>query len=62
VERFVAPAGITGLWQVKKRGNSKMSAEERISFDIHYSKHYSLFYDLKIMARTPIALFQKTTV
>jgi len=27
--RFMAPAGITGLWQVKKRGNKDMSVEER---------------------------------
>jgi lipopolysaccharide/colanic/teichoic acid biosynthesis glycosyltransferase len=62
VERFAAPAGITGLWQIKKRGNSEMSAEERINLDINYSRNYNLLYDLKIMAYTPIALFQKTTV
>jgi len=35
--RFMAPAGITGLWQVKKRGNKDMSVEERISMDIDYA-------------------------
>ncbi len=25
-KRFMAPAGITGLWQVKKRGKPEMSA------------------------------------
>src|SRR5690606_13962771 len=31
--RFVGPAGITGLWQVSKRGKSKMSDEERKELD-----------------------------
>src|SRR5206468_11307693 len=26
--RFIAPAGITGLWQVTKRGTANMSGEE----------------------------------
>jgi lipopolysaccharide/colanic/teichoic acid biosynthesis glycosyltransferase len=62
VERFMAPAGITGLWQIKKRGRADMSAEERISLDISYARKYNLFYDLWIMANTPSALFQKTDV
>ncbi|HEX2534616.1 MAG TPA: sugar transferase [Chitinophagaceae bacterium] len=62
VERFMAPAGITGLWQIKKRGNSEMSVEERISLDINYARKYNLAYDLWIMANTPMALFQKSNV
>ena len=59
VERFMAPAGITGLWQIKKKKNPDMSAEERVGLDISYARHYSLLYDFKIIARTPAALFQK---
>ncbi len=62
VERFNAPAGITGLWQVKKRGKADMSTEERISLDIAYSRDSNFLYDLKILARTPVALFQKSDV
>lgn len=62
VERFSAPAGITGLWQVNKRGKAEMSTEERISLDIHYSRNCSPLYDLKIMAKTPLALLQKSDV
>lgn len=62
VERFMAPAGITGLWQIKKRGNSDMSVEERISLDIDYARKNSFLYDLWIMANTPSALFQKSNV
>lgn len=62
VERFTAPAGITGLWQVNKRGKADMSIEERINLDITYSRNHNTLYDLKIMAKTPIALFQKSDV
>ena len=35
IDRFMAPAGLTGLWQVEKRGDSgKMSADERKQLDI----------------------------
>lgn len=59
VERFMAPAGITGLWQIKKRGKEDMSVEERITLDIFYARKASLAYDLWIMANTPGVLFQK---
>lgn len=62
VERFSAPAGITGLWQVNKRGKAEMSSEERINLDITYSRRYSFLYDLRIMAKTPVALLQKSDV
>ncbi len=61
-ERFMAPAGITGLWQIKKRGNDDMSVEERIGLDIAYANKYSFMYDLWIMANTPTALIQKSSV
>lgn len=62
VERFMAPAGITGLWQIKKRGRDEMSAEERINLDISYARKSNLMYDLWIMVNTPKALFQKNNV
>jgi lipopolysaccharide/colanic/teichoic acid biosynthesis glycosyltransferase len=62
VERFMAPAGITGLWQIKKRGQSDMSVEERISLDISYARRSNLAFDLWIMAKTPAALLQKSDV
>ncbi|MEX0636296.1 MAG: sugar transferase [Ferruginibacter sp.] len=58
-ERFMAPAGITGLWQITKRGKDEMSNEERILLDITYARNRSLKGDLKILIRTPAALFQK---
>lgn len=61
-ERFMAPAGITGLWQIEKRGKADMSIEERIQLDISYAKKGSFIYDFWIMAKTPAALFQKSDV
>jgi lipopolysaccharide/colanic/teichoic acid biosynthesis glycosyltransferase len=60
--RFLAPAGITGLWQVKKRGNKDMSIEERISMDIAYASNCNFATDLWIIANTPSALLQKENV
>ncbi|WP_431156713.1 sugar transferase [Winogradskyella poriferorum] len=67
-KRFLAPAGITGLWQVELRGKGgDMSQDERIALDNRYADYfagnkYSLWFDLKILLRTIPALFQKSTV
>ena len=58
IPRFMAPAGITGLWQVTKRGHKQMSVNERINLDILYAKKRSMILDLKILLLTPMALFQ----
>ncbi|WP_448137071.1 sugar transferase [Sphingobacterium siyangense] len=63
IERFMAPAGITGLWQVEKRGdNGSMSDQERIKLDIDYAQHYSVWMDLKILYKTFSAFIQKADV
>ncbi len=62
-ERFLAPAGLTGLWQVKKRGKSgKMSADERKQLDNYYARKSSFLFDLKLIFMTIPALFQSETV
>lgn len=61
--RFMAPAGITGLWQVMKRGKKgDMSEEERIALDNDYARNYSLWFDIKLIFKTIPALFQKENV
>ena len=80
--RYLAPAGITGLWQVELRGKRGfMSDYERKSFDDEYTnqfnelKHlnseyaehfsggkWSFWYDLKLIFRTVLVLFQKDSV
>lgn len=60
--RFMAPAGITGLWQVEKRGKGEMSEEERLMLDNTYAENHSFWYDLKLILRTIPALLQKESV
>jgi lipopolysaccharide/colanic/teichoic acid biosynthesis glycosyltransferase len=60
--RFLAPAGITGLWQIKKRGQAEMSVDERVQLDIDYAAKHGFLFDLFIVLKTPAALFQKSNV
>lgn len=61
-ERFLAPAGLTGWWQVSRRGHANMSNEERRALDNYYAKHYSLWFDLKILLKTVTSFVQKEQV
>lgn len=60
--RFIAPAGLTGLWQVSKRGKKDMSVQERIDLDIEYASKHSLMMDLEIVAKTLPAMIQEESV
>jgi lipopolysaccharide/colanic/teichoic acid biosynthesis glycosyltransferase len=60
VQRFLAPAGLTGLWQVTKYARPNMGTNERIMLDVQYSNSgYSVLNDLKIVYRTFGAFIQK---
>ncbi|UCE92827.1 MAG: sugar transferase, partial [Flavobacteriaceae bacterium] len=67
-KRFLAPAGITGLWQVELRGKGvEMSEDERIALDNSYAdefieNRYSFWNDMKLILRTVPALLQKNNV
>jgi lipopolysaccharide/colanic/teichoic acid biosynthesis glycosyltransferase len=60
--RFYAPAGITGLWQVEKRGKGDMSEDERLMLDNMYAKNHSMRNDLRLILKTIPALLQKESV
>lgn len=63
IDRFMAPAGLTGLWQVEERGKGgNMSAEERKQLDITYGQTYNFALDMKIIFRTLTAFIQKDNV
>lgn len=63
IDRFMAPSGLTGLWQVEKRGEAgKLSADERKQLDIKYAKTFSFLLDIKIILRTLTAFIQKENV
>jgi lipopolysaccharide/colanic/teichoic acid biosynthesis glycosyltransferase len=48
--------GITGLWQVM--GRSTTSFDEMVRLDIKYSREWSIWLDLKLLAMTPWAVFK----
>ncbi|MGQ7853189.1 sugar transferase [Pedobacter sp. WC2501] len=60
--RFLAPAGLTGLWQVSRRGKREMSERERKKLDNFYAKKYSLRLDMVILLATFPAMKQKENV
>lgn len=63
IDRFMAPAGLTGLWQVEERGKGgKMSAEERKQLDITYGQTYNFWLDMKIIFKTLTSFVQKENV
>ena len=49
-ERFHAPPGLTGYWQVNGKNTTTFS--EMIAMDIHYARHMSPQMDLRIMLKT----------
>lgn len=53
-QRFQAQQGITGLWQVTARSSSDF--DEMIRLDIEYIENQSLWTDLKILFKTPLAV------
>lgn len=62
IGRFLAPAGITGLWQVTERGKANTSADSRKQLDVTYAKEFSFAMDLKILLKTPLAALQQENV
>jgi lipopolysaccharide/colanic/teichoic acid biosynthesis glycosyltransferase len=58
VLRFLAPAGMTGLWQVNKRGQDNIDDQDRKHLDARYAVTQSLEQDYKIFVKTFSALRQ----
>jgi exopolysaccharide biosynthesis polyprenyl glycosylphosphotransferase len=55
-ERFVVPAGMTGLWQVSARAHATFF--EALELDVAYARGWSLGLDLRLLCRTPLVLFR----
>ena len=62
IERFSAPAGITGYWQVTDRGKDDVSGISRKLKDVYYAQKRTFLFDLWILFRTPIAAIQSENV
>lgn len=50
-----AKPGITGLWQVS--GRSRVTFDEMVRLDLRYARACSPWMDIKILLRTPLAVF-----
>jgi lipopolysaccharide/colanic/teichoic acid biosynthesis glycosyltransferase len=48
--------GITGLWQVN--GRNRIKFDEMVRLDLQYAKGWSPWLDIKILLRTPRAVFR----
>lgn len=57
LDRFLVPAGITGLWQVTARARSTFG--EALDLDVAYVRSYSIWLDLKLLLRTPVQLVRQ---
>ncbi|MGB2897456.1 MAG: exopolysaccharide biosynthesis polyprenyl glycosylphosphotransferase, partial [Anaerolineales bacterium] len=55
-KRFAVPQGITGWWQINGRSDKPMHLNPED--DLYYVYHYSLWLDVQILLRTPIAVLQ----
>ncbi len=56
-ERFLVPAGLTGLWQVEARAHSTF--REALDLDVAYARSASLGLDLRLLLRTPTLMFRR---
>jgi lipopolysaccharide/colanic/teichoic acid biosynthesis glycosyltransferase len=55
-ERFLVPAGITGLWQVTARAHSTFG--EALDMDVAYARGWSLGLDIRLLLRTPFEVLR----
>jgi exopolysaccharide biosynthesis polyprenyl glycosylphosphotransferase len=55
-ERFLVPAGVTGLWQVSARAHSNFG--EALEMDVLYARSWSLGLDVRLLLRTPLQLLR----
>lgn len=51
---FEVQPGITGLWQVE--GRSRTTFDEMVRLDLKYVQEWSVWLDIKILIRTPLAV------
>ena len=53
--RFDSVPGMTGLWQVN--GKNRLTFRDMIRLDIQYGSKLSLWSDITILLKTPLAIF-----
>jgi lipopolysaccharide/colanic/teichoic acid biosynthesis glycosyltransferase len=56
-DRFLVPAGLTGLWQVTARAHATF--REALDMDVAYARGWSLSLDLRLLCRTPLQVLSR---
>jgi exopolysaccharide biosynthesis polyprenyl glycosylphosphotransferase len=56
-ERFLVPAGVTGLWQVSARAHATFG--EALDMDVAYARSWSMALDLRLLGRTPVQVLRQ---
>jgi exopolysaccharide biosynthesis polyprenyl glycosylphosphotransferase len=54
--RYRVLPGITGLWQVS--GRSALGFDDLVRLDFYYVENWSIWLDIEVMARTPLAVLR----
>ncbi len=57
MERLHAVPGMTGFWQVS--GKNRLTFDEMVRLDIKYANELSLWLDIKILLKTPLAIISE---
>jgi lipopolysaccharide/colanic/teichoic acid biosynthesis glycosyltransferase len=52
--------GLTGYWQV--HGNQEAGYDSRVNMDLFYMENWSIWFDLKILMRTPLRVLRGSGV
>jgi exopolysaccharide biosynthesis polyprenyl glycosylphosphotransferase len=55
-ERFLVPAGVTGLWQVSARAHADFG--EALDMDVLYARSWSFGLDVRLLLKTPLQLLR----
>ncbi len=56
-ERFLVPAGLTGLWQVEARAHTTFG--EALELDLAYVRGWTFGLDLRLLLRTPFLVLRQ---
>lgn len=57
---FSVKSGVTGLWQVS--GRNDLSFAQRVELELYYAQNWSFWLDIKILLKTPAAIFRRRGV
>jgi exopolysaccharide biosynthesis polyprenyl glycosylphosphotransferase len=55
--RYNVLPGITGLWQIA--GRSDLTFDDLVRLDFYYLENWSIWLDVSILAKTPLAVFAR---